>query len=81
MLLNPVLLNIIRCYKYKAAVWFEPFLGDLLTRQAAPMLAGEKWDLIVPVPLHPRKEREREFNQASIRGSCADASSPGRKPY
>jgi competence protein ComFC len=64
MVINPVLLNIIRGYKYKAAVWFEPFLGDLLTRQAAPSLAREKWDLIVPVPLHPRKEREREFNQA-----------------
>jgi len=29
-----------------------------------PALAAQKWDLIVPVPLHPLKEREREFNQA-----------------
>jgi ComF family protein len=27
-------------------------------------LRREKWDWIVPVPLHPAKEREREFNQA-----------------
>jgi ComF family protein len=27
-------------------------------------LAKAKWDLIVAVPLHPAKEREREFNQA-----------------
>jgi competence protein ComFC len=64
MVVNPMLLNIIHSYKYQAAVWFEPFIGDLLTRQAAPLLAREKWDLIVPVPLHPRKKREREFNQA-----------------
>jgi len=27
-------------------------------------LREQKWDLIVPVPLHHAKEREREFNQA-----------------
>jgi len=25
---------------------------------------GRRWDVIVPVPLHPVREREREFNQA-----------------
>ncbi len=30
------------------------------------MLRGQKWDFIAPVPLHPLKEREREFNQAEI---------------
>jgi ComF family protein len=64
MVANRTLLQVIGSYKYNRAVWFEPFLGDLLTRQAVPALAGEKWDLIVPVPLHPLKEREREFNQA-----------------
>jgi competence protein ComFC len=62
---NGLMLEVIHRYKYKRAVWFEAFLGDLLVRQAAPALAGEKWDLIVPVPLHPVKEREREFNQAA----------------
>ncbi|HEX4119750.1 MAG TPA: ComF family protein [Verrucomicrobiae bacterium] len=61
---NGMFLQVIHSYKYQRAVWFEPFLGDLLTRQAAPALAAEKWDMIVPVPLHPGKEREREFNQA-----------------
>lgn len=58
------LLEIIHRYKYKGAVWFEPFLGELLVRAAAPELRGEQWDCIAPVPLHPTKEREREFNQA-----------------
>ena len=51
-------------YKYQRALWFEPFLADLLIRQAAPELRGAGWNLIVPVPLHAAKEREREFNQA-----------------
>jgi competence protein ComFC len=60
---DPVL-EIIHRYKYQRALWFEPFLAGLLVRQAAPELSKEKWDLIVPVPLHPAKQREREFNQA-----------------
>jgi ComF family protein len=63
---NALILDVIHRYKYNRAVWFEPFLADLLVRQAAPALAAEKWDLIVPVPLHPIKEREREFNQADF---------------
>ena len=53
-------------FKYQRARWFENFLTGLLVREAAPALSGGGWNLIVPVPLHPRKEREREFNQAEI---------------
>jgi competence protein ComFC len=60
---GPVLEAIHR-YKYQRALWFEPFLAGLLVRQAGPELPREKWDWIVPVPLHPAKKREREFNQA-----------------
>jgi competence protein ComFC len=60
---GPVLEAIHR-YKYQRALWFEPFLADLLIRAAQPELRNEKWDWIVPVPLHPTKKREREFNQA-----------------
>jgi ComF family protein len=51
-------------YKYQRALWFEPFLADLLVHKALPALRGQNWDFIVPVPLHPVKRREREFNQA-----------------
>jgi competence protein ComFC len=51
-------------FKYQRALWFEPFLADLLIREAKPALAGQHWDFIVPVPLHSVKQREREFNQA-----------------
>ncbi len=56
--------DVIHRYKYQRALWFEPFLADLLNRAAGPQLAREQWDWLVPVPLHPSKQRQREFNQA-----------------
>lgn len=60
-----VVLEAIHRYKYQRALWFESFLADLLVREAGPVLRGQIWDFIVPVPLHPLKLREREFNQAA----------------
>ena len=59
-------LEAIHRFKYQRALWFENFLAGLLIREAAPILRGQSWDFIVPVPLHPLKKREREFNQAEI---------------
>jgi ComF family protein len=59
-----VVLETIHRFKYQNALWFENFLADLLLREAVPVLRGQKWDFIVPVPLHSVKQREREFNQA-----------------
>jgi competence protein ComFC len=59
-----VVLDAIHRYKYYQALWFETFLADLFLRAALPALRDAKWDLIIPVPLHPTKQREREFNQA-----------------
>jgi len=61
-----VVLEAIHRFKYSRALWFEPFLADLLNREATPVLRGANWDFIVPVPLHPLNQREREFNQAEI---------------
>jgi ComF family protein len=60
---DPVL-EVIHRYKYQRALWFEPFLAGLLIRAAGPALQRQKPALIVPVPLHPAKQRQREFNQA-----------------
>jgi ComF family protein len=60
---DPVL-EVIHRYKYQRALWFEPFLAELLIRAASPALAAQRPSMIVPVPLHPAKRREREFNQA-----------------
>ena len=56
--------EVIHRFKYQRALWFEPFLADLLIREAKSALLEQHWDFIVPVPLHPVKHREREFNQA-----------------
>jgi ComF family protein len=61
-----VVLEAIHRFKYSRALWFENFLAGLLLREAAPVLRGQPWDLVVPVPLHPLKEREREFNQSAL---------------
>ncbi len=60
-----VVLEAVHRYKYQRHLWFEPFLAGLLLREALPALRGQPWSFIVPVPLHPVKEREREFNQAA----------------
>ena len=61
-----VVLEAIHRFKYSRALWFENFLAALLIREAAPVLAKGNWHGIVPVPLHPVKLREREFNQAAL---------------
>ena len=62
-------LDVIHRYKYHRSLWFEPFLVELLIVRAAPELTRDKWDLIVPIPLYPTKQREREFNQAERLGA------------
>jgi ComF family protein len=57
-------LEAIHRYKYNRAMWFESFLAELFIERAAPELRGGEWNWLVPVPLHPTKQREREFNQA-----------------
>jgi len=61
-----VVLEAIHRFKYSRALWFENFLAGLLICEAAPVLANGNWHHIVPVPLHPVKLREREFNQAAL---------------
>lgn len=61
---NPFLMDLIHRYKYRDAQWLEPYLAAMIIRQAAPFLLQTEWDLIVPVPLHPVRQRERGFNQA-----------------
>jgi len=60
-----LVLEALHRYKYQRALWLEPFLADLFLREARPALNPGDWDAIVPVPLFPAKEREREFNQAA----------------
>lgn len=48
-----------RHLRYPLAEWLGETLNDARLR-------GRRFDLIVPVPLHPARERERGFNQAAL---------------
>ena len=48
-----------RHLRYPVAEWLHETLSD-------PRLRERHFDLIVPVPLHPARERERGFNQAAV---------------
>ena len=48
-----------RHLRYPVAGWLRETLRD-------PRLHGRHFDVIVPVPLHPARERERGFNQAVL---------------
>ncbi len=61
---NDLVLEVIHRYKYSHELWFEPLLVDWLVQLAQTIEGVGEMDLIVPVPLHPLKLREREFNQA-----------------
>ena len=64
---NDVLRSLIHKYKYGG----EKFLADLLADLLKAKLETEKdllreIDLLMPVPLHPSRFRERGFNQAEL---------------
>lgn len=48
-----------RHLRYPIAGWLRETLRD-------SRLSGHRFDVIVPVPLHPARERERGFNQAAL---------------
>jgi competence protein ComFC len=70
-----VVLEMIHAYKYNQALWIEPFLAELLLQIAVPVIQAEGWDLIVPIPLHPRRQAERQFNQAERLAAALSRSS------
>ena len=61
--------DMVHRFKYQRELWLGETLGRLLaTALHGPtaderLAASDQW-LLVPVPLHPRRLRDREFNQA-----------------
>jgi ComF family protein len=54
----------LRRYKYNGALPIARLLGDLLCEAGHHPLDGPLPELIIPMPLHPLRLRERGFNQA-----------------
>jgi competence protein ComFC len=56
-----------RHLRYPLAGWLSETMHD-------PRLRDRRFDLVVPVPLHPARERERGFNQAALLAELLAAS-------
>ena len=62
-----VVRDLIHHFKYRRQMHLRHRLARLLSEGFRdPRLAPAPPDLIVPVPLHPTRRREREFNQAEV---------------
>jgi len=62
-----VVREVIHSFKYGRQIHLRHLLGRWLAETLVdPRLAGRRFDLIVPVPLHPARQRERGFNQAEL---------------
>lgn len=53
-------------FKYDGKTQLANTLGKLMCDFAVKNITADEIDLIVPVPLHPVKLRERQFNQSEI---------------
>lgn len=60
--------NLLRTFKYKSVKSLSFIIGEILTNYLSRIAASLSIDsfILVPIPLHPRRERQRGFNQAEI---------------
>ena len=62
-----VVRDLIHQFKYNRQVHLRHLLGRMMAEGFRDARLGElRPDAIVPVPLHPTRKREREFNQAEV---------------
>ena len=59
---DATLRDVIHALKYDGRRSIAPTLSRMMAQHGAGVLQGA--DLVVPVPLHPRRHRQRGFNQA-----------------
>ncbi len=59
--------DLVQRFKYGRDQSLLPLLSMLMDRGLEDQaISGRKFDGVIPVPLHPLREREREFNQAQL---------------
>jgi ComF family protein len=61
-----VFTEVIHCYKYKGKIQLARPLGELLLMAFGLFWDKDSIDVVVPVPLHIKRLRERGFNQALL---------------
>ncbi|MDE0213831.1 MAG: ComF family protein [Deltaproteobacteria bacterium] len=60
--------QVIHRFKYGRQASLGKPLGRLMTQASRPWEPASRFDLIIPVPLHPRRLRWRGFNQSVLLG-------------
>ena len=60
------LLEAIHLFKYNGKIHLASPLGHMLSDSVSQLFDIKSVDLLIPVPLHPRRLRERGFNQALL---------------
>jgi competence protein ComFC len=59
--------DLVHRLKYGREMWIARVLAEIQREGLDdPRLADGAFDALVPVPLHPRRQRERQFNQAAL---------------
>lgn len=58
--------SMVHALKYRSVAELAGPMARLLARLLAREFRGESWDLVVPVPLHRVRERERGYNQSAL---------------
>ena len=58
------LLEAIHHFKYNGKIYIGEILGKFMAEFAYPSFSISDYSLIIPVPLHPKRLRERGFNQS-----------------
>ena len=52
-------------FKYQREYFLRPWLGRWMRDGFRRYYAEERWDALIPVPIHPERRQERGFNQSS----------------
>ena len=60
--------NLIHSLKYRNRQEIGSFLGDWLGTQLAQEINSGAIDYVIPVPLHPKKQKKRGYNQVTFFG-------------
>ena len=57
---------LVQAFKYNGALWLADDFADLLEGAVRARLDSHSIDAIIPVPLHPNRQRKRGYNQSAL---------------
>jgi ComF family protein len=60
------ILNLVHCYKYKGKIQLAEPLSAIMLTAFRRFWEGQRVDVILPVPLHPSRLKNRGFNQVFL---------------